>query len=46
LNARLLEIKSLGTEGGAGNLAICEVILIHAQDIIFNDKGKVDPLED
>ncbi len=40
---KVLEIKSLGTEGGAGNLAICEVILIHAQDFIFNDKGKVDP---
>ena len=40
---KVLEIKGLGTEGGAGNLAICEVILIHAQDFIFNDKGKVDP---
>lgn len=40
---RVLEVKSLGTEGGAGNLAICEVILIHAQGFIFNDKGKIDP---
>ena len=40
---KVLEVKTLGTEGGAGNLVICEVILIHAQDFIFNDKGKVDP---
>ena len=40
---RVLEVKSLGTEGGAGNLAICEVLLIHAQDFIFNAQGKVDP---
>ena len=39
----VLEVKPLGFEGGAGNLAICEVILIHAQDFILNDKGKVDP---
>ena len=40
---RVLEVKALGTEGGAGNLAICEVILIHAQDFIFNERRKVDP---
>lgn len=40
---QVLEVKSLGTQGGAGNLVICEVILIHAQDTIFNAQGKVDP---
>jgi flavin reductase (DIM6/NTAB) family NADH-FMN oxidoreductase RutF len=40
---RVMEIKSLGKEGGAGNLAICEVLLIHAHDSIFNANGKVDP---
>ena len=40
---KVLDVKTLGTEGGAGNLVICEAILIHAQDFIFNDKGKVDP---
>lgn len=40
---RVHEIKSMGTEGGAGNLAICEVLLAHIQDYIFNEKGKVDP---
>lgn len=40
---KVLEVKSLGTEGGAGNLAICEVVLIHVQEFIFNEFGKVDP---
>jgi flavin reductase (DIM6/NTAB) family NADH-FMN oxidoreductase RutF len=40
---RVLEVKSMGTQGGAGNLVICEVILIHAQDFIFDVQGKVDP---
>lgn len=40
---KVLDVKSLGMEGGAGNLVICEVILIHAQNSIFNDNGKIDP---
>jgi flavin reductase (DIM6/NTAB) family NADH-FMN oxidoreductase RutF len=40
---RVLEVKSMGAEGGAGNLVICEVLLIHAREYIFNEQGKVDP---
>ena len=40
---KVLEVKSLGTDGGAGNLVICEVILIHAQDFILDDRGKINP---
>lgn len=40
---RVLEVKVLGDEGGAGNLVICEVLLMHVQDCILNEKGKVDP---
>jgi len=40
---RVMEVKELGTAGGAGNLIICEVILIHAQDFIFNEQGRIDP---
>lgn len=39
----VLEVKSLGEEGGSGNLVICRVVLIHVQDFIFNAQGKVDP---
>ncbi len=36
--AKVLEIKPLGTEGGAGNLVICELILMHVNESILNDE--------
>lgn len=42
LECRVLEIKSLGEEGGAGQLVICEVLMIHISDDVLKD-GKVDP---
>lgn len=36
------EIKALGTEGGAGNLVICEVMIMHIDDAILNEKGFID----
>ena len=37
------EVISLGDEGGAGNLVICEVKLVHIKESILNDAGKIDP---
>ncbi len=37
------QVIPLGTEGGAGNLVICEVILIHASEDIFDGEGKIIP---
>jgi len=37
LECRVNEIKPLGTEGGAGNLVICEVLLMHIDDSLFED---------
>ena len=42
---RVLEIKSLGEEGGAGNLVICEVVYIHINKEILTQEGKIDPLK-
>ena len=39
----VLEVKSLGDQGGSGNLVICKVVLIHVQDSILDKHGKVDP---
>ncbi len=39
---RVLEVKPLGDGGGAGNLVICEVLLIHLSDEILIN-GKIDP---
>jgi len=37
------EIISLGTEGGAGNLIICEVVLIHIDEAVLDTNGMIDP---
>ncbi|MDA9312625.1 flavin reductase family protein [Vicingaceae bacterium] len=36
------EVLELGNEGGAGNLVICEVKLIHIDDAILNEEGMID----
>jgi flavin reductase (DIM6/NTAB) family NADH-FMN oxidoreductase RutF len=43
MECRVNEVISLGPEGGAGNLVICEVLLIHVNENILNDEGKIDP---
>ncbi len=40
---KVLEVKKLGNEGGAGNLVICEVQLIHINDSILDAQGKINP---
>ncbi|KIC91184.1 flavin reductase [Flavihumibacter sp. ZG627] len=41
MECRVIEIKSLGTEGGAGNLVICEVLRMHVNDSILNEDGSM-----
>ena len=36
------EIIALGTEGGAGNLIICEVVKIHIKETILDENGMID----
>ena len=42
LECKVLEIKSLGTEGGAGNLVICEILCMHIDDSLLDQAGKMD----
>ena len=35
----------MGTEGGAGNLVICEVLLVHIKDEILDENNKIDPFK-
>jgi hypothetical protein len=41
---RVLEVKPLGTQAGAGNLVICEVLIMHIDDRILNEDGMIDQL--
>lgn len=37
------EVISLGNEGGAGNLVICEVVKVHIHEEILDTDGHIDP---
>lgn len=43
LECKVQQIISLGEEGGAGNLVICEILLLHLKEEIFDEHGKVSP---
>ncbi|MHC5201935.1 flavin reductase family protein [Myroides sp. LJL119] len=43
LECTVQEIIPLGTQGGAGNLIICEVVKMHIDPSILDDSGKIDP---
>ncbi len=43
IECRVKEVIPLGDRGGAGQLVICEAVMIHIKDEIFDDHGKVDP---
>lgn len=42
MECKVIEVKPLGTEGGAGNLVICEVLRMHIDDSILNENKKID----
>jgi flavin reductase (DIM6/NTAB) family NADH-FMN oxidoreductase RutF len=42
LECKVLEVKPLGTEGGAGNLVICEVLCMHIDESILDENKKID----
>jgi len=39
------EVIPLGTEGGAGNLIIAEVVQLHIDEAILDADGKIDPVK-
>ncbi|HRD57399.1 MAG TPA: flavin reductase family protein [Ferruginibacter sp.] len=42
LECKVLEVKPLGTAGGAGNLVICEVLCMHIDESILDADKKID----
>lgn len=42
MECKVIEIKSLGAEGGAGQLVLCEVLALHIDDAMFNAENKID----
>lgn len=42
MECKMIEVKSLGEGGGAGNLVICEVLCIHIDESILDEQKKID----
>ena len=45
MECKVMEIIQTGVKGGAANLVICEILLMHINDDILNAEGKIDPLK-
>ncbi|NUO03149.1 MAG: flavin reductase family protein, partial [Saprospiraceae bacterium] len=43
MECRVKQIIPLGTEGGAGNLILCEVLLIHIDERVLDEKKRINP---
>lgn len=42
LECKVLEVKSLGEQGGAGNLVICEVLQLHIDESLLDENKNFD----
>lgn len=42
LECAVKQVIATGTEGAAGNLVICEVLLMHVDEALLNEKGIID----
>ena len=43
LECKVRQVIETGTEGGAGNLVICEVLVMHINDEILDEQQRIDP---
>ncbi|MEM8907314.1 MAG: flavin reductase family protein [Bacteroidota bacterium] len=43
MECRVKDIIALGDQGGAGHLIICEVVRMHVDENVLDEKGKIDP---
>lgn len=43
MECKVKQIIETGPNGGAGNLIICEILLMHINENVLNEQGKIDP---
>jgi flavin reductase (DIM6/NTAB) family NADH-FMN oxidoreductase RutF len=43
MECKVEKILPLGAGGGAGNLIICNIVMMHIAEHVLNDKGRIDP---
>jgi len=45
MECKVVEVKPAGNEGGSGNLIIAEVLMMHINEKILDENGKIDQLK-
>lgn len=45
MECKVLQVIQTGDSGGAGNLVICQVLLMHINEDILDDDGRIDPFK-
>lgn len=45
MECKVIELKPMGRQGGAGNLVICEVVVMHIHEDILDADGKICPVK-
>ncbi len=43
LECKVREVKALGKDGGAGNLIIAEIVMMHVREDILDENKRIDP---
>lgn len=43
MECKVLQVIQTGNLGGAGNLVICQVLLMHIKEDVLDDQGMIDP---
>ncbi|HEY5918307.1 MAG TPA: flavin reductase family protein [Chryseolinea sp.] len=42
---KVIQVIPTGEKGGAGNLVICHVMMMHVQEEVLDDSGRIDPFK-
>lgn len=45
MECKVRQVISTGDDGGAGNLILCEVVLMHVSDDVLDQEGRFDPVK-
>ena len=45
MECKVTQVIQTGTSGGAGNLVICEVLLMHVKEEVMDERGNIDPFK-
>ena len=45
MECKVNQIIALGTDGGAGNMIICEIVKMHISEEVLDENGTIDPVK-